>query len=104
MGNLVFDDEFLDTAPKALFIKVYMKALRKRVGVKFSFFKFIYLFIYYSSKVVSIFSPTFPPQSSPPPTLNPTHLWFCPCVFYTCSMNEGNFIQEKLLKIKVCGI
>ena len=26
------------------------------------------------------------PQPSPPPTLNPTHLWLCPCVLYSHSL------------------
>ena len=26
-----------------------------------------------------------PPYPSPPPTLNPTALWLCPCALYTCS-------------------
>ena len=26
------------------------------------------------------------PQPSPPPTLDPTPLWLCPCVLYTCSL------------------
>ena len=35
-----------------------------------------------SSTVVSILPP---PQPSPPPTLDPTPHWFCPCVLHTCS-------------------
>ena len=48
------------------------------------------LFIYFSfncsSTVVSIFPHHSPqPPPSAPPTLNPTPLWLCLCVFYTCS-------------------
>ena len=49
---------------------------------------FIFIFYCCSSTVVSIFahhSPP-PPQPYPPPTLDPTHLWLCPCVLYTCSL------------------
>ena len=35
-----------------------------------------------SSTVVFIFPP---PQPSPPPTLDPTPHWFCPCVLHICS-------------------
>ena len=37
---------------------------------------------------LSSFSPyhSNPPQPSPPPTIDPTHLWLCPWVFHTCSL------------------
>ena len=42
---------------------------------------------------LSLFSPhdSPPPQPSPLPTLDPTHLWFCPCVLYTCSWKPFPF-------------
>ena len=50
----------------------------------------IYLFIYFVLIVQVQLSPfsslkLLPPQPSPPPTLHPTPLWFCPCVLHTCS-------------------
>ena len=50
----------------------------------FFFFHFLLLFNYSCLH----FPPTTPPhnsQPSPLPTLNPTLLWFCPWVLYTCS-------------------
>ena len=39
------------------------------------------------STVVSIFLPPFlPPHPSSPPTFEPTPLWLCPWVLYTCSL------------------
>ena len=52
---------------------------------------FIYLFfniIFYCSSTVVSISPHHspPPYPPPPPNLNPSPLWLCPCVLYTCSL------------------
>ena len=36
------------------------------------------------------FPPLHPP---PPPTFNPTPLWVCPCVLYTCSLKPFSFFH-----------
>ena len=59
---------------------------------KFWSFFFYYFLNYFNFFIVvqvqlSPFSPHHSPPSQPSslPTLNPTPLWFCPCVLYTCS-------------------
>ena len=52
----------------------------------FSLFLFIYFYCC-SSTVISIFpSPLPTAHTSPHPTLDPSPLWLCPCVLYTCSL------------------
>ena len=46
---------------------------------------FFNIFYCCSSTVVSSPHHSPPPQPPPLPTLDPTPLWFCPCVLYTCS-------------------
>ena len=44
----------------------------------------IFSFIFFI--VVQVPLSPFPPHHSPCPTLDPTPLWLCPCVLYTCSL------------------
>ena len=48
---------------------------------------FIYFLLLFKYSL-SPFSPhhSLLPYPSPPPTLNPTPLWLCPCVLHTCSL------------------
>ena len=53
----------------------------------FILFFFLFLFLLLFKYSCPHFPPTTPPpHASPPPTLEPTPLWLCPCVLYTCSL------------------
>ena len=59
----------------------------KKGKEKISANSLFYIFYCCSSAVVSITTPPHhPPHPSPPLTLEPTRLWLCPCVLYTCSL------------------
>ena len=84
-----------------IFLYLNMKEIGKqtdklRMLVKFhdeisNTYNVVYVFFLTFFIVVPVqLSPSFPhhshpPQPSPLPTLDPTFLWFCPCVLYSCS-------------------
>ena len=61
----------------------FTKFISKMYPIKILF----YFFYCCSSTVVSIFLPPLPPPHPLQlPTLNPSRLWLCPWVLYTCSL------------------
>ena len=72
--------------------------LASKGNLKYRFFK---SFFYCCSSTVVSISPyhSLPPQPSPPPTLDPTPLWLCPCVPYTCSSTTFPPFPNKFFNI-----
>ena len=70
--------KFISSSPISLFF--VLESASKFYFIFFTFFIVVQV-------QLSPFSPHHcpPPQPSPPPILNPTPIWLCPCVFYTCS-------------------
>ena len=70
-----------------LCLLLYMVSFSLWLLLRFSFFSIFKLFYCCSITVVSIFmTPLFPPASTQTPTLNPTPIWLCPWILYTCSL------------------
>ena len=57
-------------------------------AIVYMYLYFFFSFFHYcSGTIVSIFPHHWlPPHPFPPPTLNSTPLWLCPCVLHTCSL------------------
>ena len=69
---------------KHSFISVITNSLLFLFFFLFNLFFYIFLLLF---KYSCLHFPPLPPspQPSPPSTLDPTTLWFCPCVHYRCS-------------------